>query len=401
MPRVLQIIMMALSGTAVTGAVHYYLYRRLVKHTQIGSPWRQIAKWTIFALFLGIFLSFIVRRYLPFEIGRVVMFVPYIWMGSITFIFLILLVSDLMKLLLSGIRKVGGGKPTDPERRIFFARMAAAISAVTAVGFGAFAVPNALRKAQVKLVEVKLARLPKVLSGFTIVQITDLHIGINLGRAWAEQVVQQVNALKPDLIAITGDLVDGSPDRLRHEVEPLADLKAPNGVFFVTGNHEYYSGITEWIPEFEGLGMRVLRNERISVGLGKATFDLAGIDDSAARDRLKVPGHGPDLKKAVKDRDPQKELVLLAHQPREVFEAAEHNVGLLLSGHTHGGQFWPYTYFVYMSQPYRSGLHRHTDNTQVYVSEGTGYWGPPMRLGTQGEITLVKLLSGQDNIDTV
>jgi len=137
------------------------------------------------------------------------------------------------------------------------------------------------------------------------------------------------------------------------------------------------------------------------VGLGKASFDLAGIDDSAARDRLKVPGHGPDLKKAVKDRDPQKELVLLAHQPREVFEAAEHNVGLLLSGHTHGGQFWPYTYFVYMSQPYRSGLHRHTDNTQVYVSEGTGYWGPPMRLGTQGEITLVKLLSGQDNIDTV
>jgi len=264
---------MALSGTAVTGAVHYYLYRRLVKHTQIGSPWRQIAKWTIFALFLSVFLSFIVRRYMPFEIGRVVMFVPYIWMGSITFIFLILLVSDLMKLVLSGIRKVGGGKPTDPERRIFFARMAAAISAVTAVGFGAFAVPNALRKAQVKLVEVKLARLPKVLSGFTIVQITDLHIGINLGRAWAEQVVQQVNALKPDLIAITGDLVDGSPDRLRYEVEPLADLKAPNGVFFVTGNHEYYSGITEWIPELEKLGMRVLRNERVSVGLGKASFD--------------------------------------------------------------------------------------------------------------------------------
>jgi predicted MPP superfamily phosphohydrolase len=159
-------------------------------------------------------------------------------------------------------------------------------------------------------------------------------------------------------------------------------------VYFVTGNHEYYSGAAPWCEELARLGIKVLRNERVIIGDAEASFDLAGIDDAHARDF--GDGHGADLARAVHGRDPARELVLLAHQPRAVFEAVVHGVGLQLSGHTHGGQIWPWNWLVRLQQPVVAGLARFGD-TQVYVSRGTGYWGPPMRLGAPAEITRVTL----------
>jgi predicted MPP superfamily phosphohydrolase len=197
--------------------------------------------------------------------------------------------------------------------------------------------------------------------------------------------VRQTNALAPDLVAITGDLVDGSVDELRHLVEPLRDLTARHGVFFVTGNHEYYSGADEWIAHLPTLGIRVLRNERVDVG---GLFELAGVDDASAHRILR--DHGQDVPKAVEGRDPSRPLVLLAHQPKAIGQARAAGVDLQLSGHVHGGQMVPFNWLVRLQQPFVSGLHL-VEKTWVYVSQGTGYWGPPMRVGTTAELTYVEL----------
>jgi predicted MPP superfamily phosphohydrolase len=252
---------------------------------------------------------------------------------------------------------------------------------------GALALRRALARVEVKEVAVRLAKLPAARHGTTIVQLTDLHVGPTIGRAFIEDIVRRTNDLRPDIIAITGDLVDGSVERLRHAVEPLRALKAPLGVYFVTGNHEYFSGADPWMDELRRLGIRVLRNERVTVGEGAAALDIAGIDDHSAG---RLGGAPSDLARALAGRDPARALILLAHQPKAVLEAGRLGVDLQLSGHTHGGQIWPFTYLVKLQQPYVAGLHQHGD-TQIYVSPGTGYWGPPMRLGTRAEITRLTL----------
>jgi predicted MPP superfamily phosphohydrolase len=240
----------------------------------------------------------------------------------------------------------------------------------------------------VKKVEVGLTRLPGALGGFKIAQLSDLHIGPTLGREWLTDVVARTNALEPDIVAITGDLVDGSVSELGEHVAPLGDLRAKHGVYFVTGNHEYYSGVDAWIARLRELGVRVLRNERVSIGDGEASFDLAGIDDYRAKDFGN--GHGADLDKAIAGRDPARELVLLAHQPKAALEAATKGVGLQLSGHTHGGQIFPWGFFVRLDQHFVAGLDKVGD-LLLYTSSGTGYWGPPMRVGAPPEITLLQL----------
>jgi hypothetical protein len=283
----------------------------------------------------------------------------------------------------------------DPERRLLIQR-AFGLTALSATAvLGGVSLWNGMRPVIVRPLTVTLDRLPQSLDGLRIAQITDLHIGPMVGSEWLRQVVDKVNALKPDLIAVTGDVVDGSVEELRQHVAPLADLAAPLGVYFITGNHEYYSGVDAWCAHIATLGLRVLRNERVSITAGaqQDSFDLAGVDDWASH---AFPGEGPNLPKALAGRNPDKPLVLLAHQPAAIHEAAAHGVDLQLSGHTHGGQIWPFTYLVYLQQPYVEGLHRHRDTaTQIYVSAGTGFWGPPMRLGTKAEITHITLRSSQ------
>jgi hypothetical protein len=374
----------------LVGGVHYYLWARLVRDPMLPAPWRGLGTVAIVLLGLLIPATMAARRLLGVT-PSVLYWAVMLWLGAVFILFCLVFASDIVRLGAWLLEKlVGRDSPADPARRRFFARLIGGGVVTAGAGLSALAIRAATAHVKIKEVRVPLARLPKSMHGTTIAQITDLHIGPTIGREFVEQVVAKTNALQPDIIAITGDLVDGPVAELRHAAAPLADLKARHGVFFVTGNHEYYAGVTEWLAELERLGIRVLRNERVSIGHGEDSFDLAGVDDYSSRGN----GHGHDLERAVAGRDPERELVLLAHQPRAVHDAAKLGVGLQLSGHTHGGQIWPWRYMVYLQQPYVSGLAKHLERTWVYVSSGTGYWGPPMRLLAPAEITKVVLEVG-------
>ncbi|TXG00229.1 metallophosphoesterase [Massilia arenae] len=255
--------------------------------------------------------------------------------------------------------------------------------AVTVVGY-----VNARRVARVVKVDVPIRDLPAELHGYAIAQISDIHVGPTIKRAYLNAIVNKVNKLGADAIAVTGDLVDGSVQRLAMHTEPLARLKANDGVFFVTGNHEYYSGALEWIAEVRRLGLTVLMNEHVVRRRGAASLVIAGVADYTAHHFH--PEHKSDPQRAVRGA-PSGVKVLLAHQPRSAPEAAMAGFDLQLSGHTHGGQFFPWNLFVPLQQPFVAGLNRVRD-MWVYTSRGTGYWGPPKRFGAPSEITLVRLV---------
>ena len=243
-------------------------------------------------------------------------------------------------------------------------------------------------------VPITLRGLDPAFDGFRIVTFSDGHLSPTYGGRRFERLVEIVNAQRPDVVTVVGDLVDGEVDELRGDVAPLADLVSEQGVFFVTGNHEYYVATRAWLRHLPTLGVEVLRNERVSITRGGATFDLAGIDDRTAA-ASGLPGHGANLDAALDGRDDGTPVVLLAHQPVQVEQAAAAGVDLQLSGHTHGGQLWPFDYVIGLDQPAIEGLSRHGD-TQLYVTRGAGYWGPPMRIGARPEVTVVELRSPRD-----
>jgi predicted MPP superfamily phosphohydrolase len=385
---------------AVLFGMHFYVWARLVRDVAMPLPWRRAA--TVLIVLAGLALPAIsvASRLVPRGVVRYLAFAGFTWLGVVFLLLVLLAAADLIRGLghaaawLQRLVRGEGGGPMDPARRLFVARAVAGGAAAATAGLAVLGTRKALGEIRVVDVEVKLPRLPRELSGFTIAQLTDIHVGSLVRRAAVERMVALTNGAKPDLVAITGDLVDGTVGSIGSETAPLGNLKARFGTYFITGNHEYYSGVDPWMEELRRLGMRVLRNERVSIGDG-ASFDLAGIDDwSAARQGL---GKGPDLGRALEGRDPERELVLLAHQPKGIDEAVRAGVGLQLSGHTHGGQIFPFGALVALAQPYVAGLHTHREGDnhgQIYVSCGTGFWGPPMRIGTTAEITRVILVSG-------
>lgn len=265
------------------------------------------------------------------------------------------------------------------------ATVVAATLVVTAIG-----AMNARRTARVVSVDVPIAGLPPALAGYTIAQISDIHVGPTIKAPYLEAIVDRVNALEADAVAVTGDLVDGTVRDLGPHVAPLARLRARDGVFFVTGNHEYYSGADPWIRELRRLGLRVLLNEHVPVRRDGATLVLAGVTDVSAHHF--DSSHRSDPVAALAGAPPGAAArVLLAHQPRSAVAAVRAGFDLQLSGHTHGGQFWPWNLFVPLQQPFTAGLHRF-EGMWVYVSRGTGYWGPPKRFGAPSEITRVRLV---------
>lgn len=398
--------------TAVSAGLHYYVWRRVVRDARPAPAVRRAATALVIALFLAVPVTTMGRLGWP-RVSATVGWVAMPWLALVGLTAAALLALELVGAGLAGgawvRRRLGGARggraardgrgpgadasaspapPADLGRREFLARCSGGAVATVAGAGVSLGMVAARGEHEIVEVEVELARLPAALDGFSIALLSDLHVGLTIDRAFVERVVARTRALDPDLVVLTGDLVDGRVEDLRDEIAPLAALRARHGVYAVTGNHEYYAGADPWIAALEAMGIRYLRNDRVLIGGEGAGFDLAGIDDHGA---AAYPGHGPDLARALAGRDPSRAVVLLAHQPRQVASAAAHGVDLQLSGHTHGGQIWPWHYLVRLQQGGLLAGRYQVGPTQLYVTRGCGYWGPPVRLGAPLEITRIVL----------
>lgn len=325
-----------------------------------------------------------------------ILWLGFIGMGVFSLAFVAFLIRDLgwvtgtlsFKVLKSITNSIPGSLDFDPERRQFLLiSMNLGIVGITSL-LGGIGLLQARKSATVITQKIAIPNLPPEFQGLKIAQISDLHVGPTIKAEYARTIVDQVNALRPDLIFFTGDMVDGSVDRLSKDVEPLRHLKSRYGTYFVTGNHEYYSGALQWIEKVRELGMIHLENEHSILKIGEASLAIAGVTDLMAHHTIKT--HKTNPEKAMKGIPDDMPSIMLAHQPGTAELTEGLAIDLMVCGHTHGGQFMPFNLAVARAHKYYAGLYRH-GKMQVYVNRGTGYWGPPLRLGIPSEITLIRL----------
>lgn len=274
-------------------------------------------------------------------------------------------------------------------KRLLSSKQIPVAIAVIATSLSLIGVWQAARVPDVKKMEIVLPNLPPQLDGFRLVQLTDLHASKLLQASWMNEVVTKTNVLDPDLIVITGDLVDGTPEARHDDVQPLSKLQAKQGVYAIPGNHEYYADYASWLRKFDELGLPMLLNANVTISHQNASFVLAGLTDTIAPNFQQTP---PDLAAALKDAPKNHPVILLAHRPIDAIANAAAGVSLQLSGHTHGGQILGFHKLVQRAnQGFVSGLYK-VDDMQLYVSNGTGLWaGLPIRLGRPSEITEITL----------
>src|SRR3954470_1796542 len=382
----------AILGT-VLGLMHCYIWKRLIKDTSGGG-----ARWALTAVLVALLPLLVCTLLLPRLFGwrepAWLAWPGYVWFGLIVYLFLTLLVVEPVRIAL---RRWMNRRPPDlaeadeqsMNRRMFIARTSAVAAGVASVSLVGVGMAGALGPPDVLRVPVRLRRLDPAFEGFRIAVVSDIHLGPLAGRAHTERIVAMINETEPDLVAIVGDLVDGTVEELGSAAEPLRDLHSREGSFFVTGNHEYFiEDTSDWLRELERLGVAPLQNENTAIRRGAAAFDLAGINDVAGEQRSQPP----DFDRALAGVDGSRPTILLAHQPVQVTEASARGVDLQLSGHTHGGQMWPFHYIVRAVQPSLAGLSS-VDQTQLYITRGAGFWGPPVRIGAPPDITVLSLES--------
>lgn len=366
--------------------MHYYVFARLARDPGLPAGVQTAVAVLLLLGAFGVVPAF--TRALPPPLAGWVHVGAFGWMGSLFLVDALLVAGDGLRWALLATAHASTGVLGGA---LAAARWQAGLTATLGFGLVAYALWNGRRDPPRKDVTVHLAKWPKALDGLRIVQLSDVHVSADTTPDVMQRLVERVNALAPDMIALTGDMVDGSPRLLAVGIAPLAGLRSRLGSFFVTGNHEYYSGGDAWVQTFRDMGFRVLQNERVTLEDKGASFELAGVPDWTGG--TFGDHHQPRLADALAGRDETKALVLLAHQPRQFPEAARLGVGLQLSGHTHGGQIWPFTLLVGLAEKHVSGLH-HDGASQLYVSRGTRYWGPPMRLGAPHELTVVTIKAG-------
>jgi predicted MPP superfamily phosphohydrolase len=375
----------------VVALLHVYLDRRLLGPTSGLGRWRRPGRVALGLSALAMMLAFLGGRWIPRSDAFLkVQYVGFFAMGLMLVLAPVTLLRDV--LLMRWRRRppsgAGDGKPDRPTRREALQRLSSLGVVTSSVGLTGAGVVEARWRPRLETVWVPIAGLPRDLQGLRIVQISDLHVGPILRRAWLEEVVTAVNQARPDLIAITGDLIDGTVDELREEIGALRRLRAPLGKFFVTGNHEYYWDARAWVAHVRKLGLTVLLNEHRLLEVGTARLLLCGVADLTARSF--VPEHASDPAAALEGAPEADVRLLLAHQPKSIDRARRLGYHLQLSGHTHGGQFFPWNLVIGLFQPLAAGLGRF-DDTWLYVNRGTGTWGPPLRTGVPAEITVIEL----------
>ena len=378
----------------VLGLMHGYVGWRIFKGLDIKANYKilAIALVVIFTLLPVLPIAF---RYIGYESSLldVLSLIGYTGLGFFFLTFLLFITKDIATKSWSFISSFF---PSDIQQQITidlekrqFLQKSLSVGILTLVGpTTAYGYYSARKGPSIINQTIFLNDLPDEFENFTIAQISDLHVGPTIKKPYVEKVLNQISIINPDLIAITGDLIDGSIDYLKKDLEPLSEMIANYGTYFVTGNHEYYSGAEKWLDETDRMGFTNLVNEHDLISINNETITLAGVTDFRAHQI--IPSHKSNPKNALRGSTDQKVKILLAHQPSSIFKANEAGYDFQISGHTHGGQFWPFTYPTKKANPYLSGLHNH-NGTQIYVNSGTGYWGPPLRLGVPSEITLFKL----------
>lgn len=382
----------------VAGALHYGFWRGMFVATQCSARVRRWSAGYLVISCLSVPLTIWLPRLGLSAIGRRVVWfsMPSMAVVGLTCLAMLFIKAPLwlgrFAQRITRQRTGATAVPTDAvlTRRQLFTRATSGAAAVAGTLAVARGVANARGEHIIERLEVTLPGLPRALDGFRIVQLSDLHVGLTIAQDFVQRVVDRANALQPDLVVLTGDLVDGKVHELRDDIAPLAQLHARHGVYAITGNHEYYSGADAWVAHLETLGIRFLRNQRVTIGDAKASFDLAGIEDRSAHH---YAGHRADLSAAIAGRDPTRAIVLLAHQPRQAHEAAARGLPLVLSGHTHGGQIWPWHLLVWIQQGGLISGRYQLQATTLYVNRGCGYVGPPVRLGAPLEIAEITLRS--------
>jgi len=366
------------------------------------SPFWNVILWMILILFMCLTPVSIFLRIYGFAVfwSGILSWIAYLSLGFFSLVFAFLVIRDLILLITCGIKKsysllrriiISEAIPNEPialdRRHFIFRSINLGILGLsgTLTGYGLY---EARRRPNIVKVLVPIHNLPNDLEGFRVVQITDIHVSPTIKRNYVQTIVDQVNNLKPDVIVLTGDLVDGLVAVHRNDVAPLQDLSAPYGSYFVTGNHEYYSGVEAWVKKIKQLGFMVLLNEHRIIKHGTGRILMAGVTDYHAGRFLTDHASNPYM--ALSRAPASNVKILLAHQPRSIFASSKAGFDLQISGHTHGGQYYPWNFLVGLQQPYIADLHQH-GKTWIYVSHGTGYWGPPLRLGIPSEITVITL----------
>lgn len=382
-------ILLAVVAVAVT-----YVHVRLIRPLPWSARWKAVAGLVVGSLLVAPVGSIILTRYAEPATNHLA-WPTGVMLALFSFLITLVAVRDLVLVGWSAAGRVTGATepPRDPARRAALVRATNAAAVGAAALLTSYGVFQARRRPQIVRVTVPIKGLPAAFEGFRVVQITDLHVGLTVKRDWVEVVASEVNALEPDLVAVTGDLTDGSVAYLRDDVAPLAGIRAPHGKYFVTGNHDYFFDAEGWLDEVERLGYRPLLNAHAVVEKDGAAVVVAGVTDLTGGQHL--PHHRSDPHRAVAGAPGGAPKILLAHQPLSFPAAEPLGFDLVLMGHTHGGQFFPWNLVAAAVQPFVRGLYRR-GGTWIYVSSGTGYWGPPVRLGTRSEITVLTLTREDD-----
>ncbi|QSZ40680.1 metallophosphoesterase [Sulfurimonas aquatica] len=367
-------ILFTLALLGVFSLLNMYISKRLITHLDITLKHKHYLRIFLVLNLIGILFYVLGRYYI--NIPNWLYFLFSLPVGVLFLLFCTTVIYDISRVLLHHT-------PLSPKRRKFFKRSLDASSLLAASSLSAKAIYNA-RTIELEKVEIKIKKLNKE---YKIIQLSDIHIGGLIDKNFINILVKRVNATNPDLVVITGDLVDIEISKAQAAMDELKKLDSKYGTFFIVGNHEYFHNIEKIIQSVKSIGIRVLENENVYIGKENEGFNLAGVYDVFGYRSLTFI---PDLESALKGKK-DAPTVLLAHQPKYIDEVQE-GVDLMLSGHTHGGQLYPFRFLVKVVQPYISGLHQHNENLQIYVNKGTGFWGPPMRLGASAEISEIRLL---------
>lgn len=367
-------LLFILAVLGVFALLNMYISKRLIAHLDIAAKYKRLLRVGLYINLVGILFYVLGRYYL--DMPNWLYFFLSLPIGIIFLLFCTVIVYDISRVLLFRL-------PMSQKRRQFFKRSLDISSLLVATSLSAKAIDNA-RHIELEKVDVKIDGLKK---SYKIVQISDLHIGGLIDKDFVHDMVRQINSTKSDLVVITGDMIDVKIEYAQEAMQELKKIESTYGTYYVVGNHEYFHGIEEIINSVKSIGIRVLENENVYIGEDAEGFNLAGVYDIFGYRKM---SYMPDITDALRGKK-DAPTILLAHQPKYIEEVTD-GVDLMLSGHTHGGQLLPFQLLVKLVQPYISGLHQHTNELQIYVNKGTGFWGPPMRLGASAEITEITII---------